>query len=112
MSKSKPSEIPEHVKQQAERIVKTFNETVIEDPNRRYVTRFKGKYLYLDRLDYDYRSHMCRLNYLGQMDDWEFAIYKYSDGIYDPDEWAFPGSQHIDGTIEGAMKATLEAYPE
>jgi hypothetical protein len=45
------------------------------------------------------------------MDSWEFAIYKYSDERYDPDEWMFPGAGHIDGTIEGAIKAGLEAYP-
>ncbi len=30
---------------------------------------------------------------------------------YDPDEWMFPGSGYLDGTVEGAMKAGLEAYP-
>jgi hypothetical protein len=45
------------------------------------------------------------------MDTWEFAIYKYSDERYDPDEWMFPGAGDVDGTIEGAMKAVLEAYP-
>ena len=30
---------------------------------------------------------------------------------YDAEEWLFPGSQHIDGTVEGAMRAGLEAYP-
>ena len=45
------------------------------------------------------------------MGDWEFAIFKYSDGNYDADEWMFPGSEHVDGTIEGAMRAGLEAYP-
>jgi hypothetical protein len=45
------------------------------------------------------------------MGDWEFAIFKYSDGNYDADEWMFPASEHVDGTIEGAMRAGLEAYP-
>jgi hypothetical protein len=44
------------------------------------------------------------------MEDWSFAIYKYSDERYDEEEWFFPGSEHVDGTIEGAMKAGLEAY--
>jgi hypothetical protein len=30
---------------------------------------------------------------------------------YDPDEWFFPGSEFVDGTLQGAMKAGLEAYP-
>jgi hypothetical protein len=45
------------------------------------------------------------------MDDWEFAIFKYSDKCYDTDEWMFPGSGHVNGTVEGAMRAGLEAYP-
>ncbi len=32
-------------------------------------------------------------------------------GSYDPDEWFFPGSESVDGTVAGAMKAGLAAYP-
>jgi hypothetical protein len=52
-----------------------------------------------------------RLTYTGDPASWEFAIYKYSDERYDAAEWLFPGSEHVDGTIEGALKAGLEAYP-
>ena len=45
------------------------------------------------------------------MNEWEFAIYKYSDERYDPNEWMFPGAEYLNGTIEGALKAGLEAYP-
>jgi len=38
-------------------------------------------------------------------------VPKYSDERYDPDEWMFPGAESLDGTIEGALKAGLEAYP-
>ncbi len=112
MTKSKPPEIPESVQQQADKIVQKFNKTVIKDPSRYYVPRFKGKYLHLDRVSIRRPDRICRLKYNGQIDDWDFAIYKYSDGAYDPDEWAFPGSEHVDGTIEGAMKAGLKAYPD
>lgn len=46
------------------------------------------------------------------MDGWEFAIYKYSDNGYDPEEWGFPGAELLDGTVTGAMEAGMEAYPE
>ena len=111
MSKSKSSEIPEQVRQQVNEIVQHFNATVIQDPNRYYMPRIRSKYLYLDRLDYDFLSHVCRLKYSGQIDHWDFAIYKYSSGTYDADEWMFPGSGHVDGTLEGAMQAGLKAYP-
>ena len=52
MSKSKRQVIPEQVKKQADEIVDAFNQTVIKDPNRYYITRYKGAYLYLDRFDF------------------------------------------------------------
>ena len=71
----------------------------------------RGKFLYLDRSDYGRIGPVCRLTYTGDMDDWEFAIFKWSSETYDPDEWMFPGSGEVDGTVKGAMKAGLEAYP-
>ena len=56
-------------------------------------------------------SQICRLTYTGDMEDWEFAIFKYSSERYDPDEWMFPGSGELDGSVEGAMRAGLAAYP-
>lgn len=103
--------ITEQIKKQADEIVKAFNETVIKNPNRYYVTRYKGSYLYIDRLDHDSISHLCRLKYTGNMDEWEFEIFKYSNESYDAEDWFFPGSGHVDGTIKGALKAGLEAYP-
>jgi hypothetical protein len=47
----------------------------------------------------------------GSIDNWDFAIFKYSDERYDPEEWFFTGANQVDGTVEGAMKAGLEAYP-
>jgi hypothetical protein len=77
-----------------------------------YVPRFRGAYLYLDRIGYNGRpSEICRLKWCGAMDTWEFAIYKHSKNHYDPDEWMFPGSGEVDGTVIGAMKAGNEAYP-
>ena len=95
--------LPNDVKKHVEEIVTHFNATEIRDPRCRYVPRYRGKFLYLDREDYGRLHPMCRLEYAGKMDDWSFAIYKYCDERYDDDEWFFPGSGHVDGTIEGAM---------
>jgi hypothetical protein len=83
----------------------------IEDPGSYYLTRYRGRFLYLDRLSPEGPGPICRLEYTGSMHQWGFAIYKYSDERYDPDEWFFPGEEHVDGTIEGALKAGMEAYP-
>jgi hypothetical protein len=108
---AKTKAIPAEIKAQADAIVKEFNEKVIRNPNYHYVTRYKGNYLYLDIYRYGQCGPICRLTYTGDMLKWEFAIYRYSKEFYDPNEWMFPGSNFVDGTIQGAMKAGLKAYP-
>ncbi len=103
--------IPQEIKKQADKIVEDFNQNVIVSPNVYYITRYRGRFLYLDRFNYGRSGSICRLEYTGSIDNWEFAIFKYSNERYDPDEWMFYGSEHVDGTIAGAMKAGLEAYP-
>ncbi|MBC8182479.1 hypothetical protein H8E88_15375 [candidate division KSB1 bacterium] len=103
--------IQKEIKEKVESIVSQFNEKTFKKNDCYYVARFNGKFLYLDRNDYGKIGPICRLTYNGKMNDWDFAIFKWSREIYDPDEWMFPGAKHIDGTVEGAMKAGLEAYP-
>ncbi|MFC1833822.1 hypothetical protein ACFL2Q_03690 [Thermodesulfobacteriota bacterium] len=106
----KKAAIPPEIKDEVERIVEEFNEQVLKDHGRYYLTRFRGRFLYLDRSDHSRIGPICRLEYTGSIDDWEFAIFKFSSGSYDSLDWFFPGSDLIDGTVEGAMKAGLEAY--
>ncbi len=103
--------IPDEVKAQVLEIVDRFNRKQLHRSGRRYIPRFKGKHLYLDRDDLGAVGPICRLEYRGGMAEWEFAIFKYSSETYDPEEWMFPGSEHVDGTVEGALKAGTEAYP-
>ena len=103
--------IPQHVREQANSIVASFNRQVIKDRECFYVTRYSAGYLYLNRHNYGPVGQICRLKYQGALDKWDFAIYRYSKERYDPDEWFFPGVEHVDGTIAGALKAGLEAYP-
>jgi hypothetical protein len=104
-------QIPNDIKQRADEVVNQFNKTVIKKTSSYYVTRYKGDFLYLDRANYGQRGSICRLTYTGDFTNWGFAIFKYSSETYDSSEWFFPGSEHVDGTIEGAMKAGLAAYP-
>ena len=103
--------ISDEVKHEVKRIVEQFNQSVLARAGCQYLPRYRGRYLYLDREGSGRRTQICRLEYSGKIDDWEFAIFKYSSERYDSDEWFFPGSEFIDGTIEGAMKAGMEAYP-
>ena len=101
--------IPDDVRNEVEEIVERFNATA----DYPYVARFRGKFLYLGRKNYFGEvAPICRLTYTGDVQQWEFAIYKYSSDGYDPDEWMFPGMGHVDGTVEGALKAGQEAYPD
>ena len=109
--KPKAKGIPAEVQEQAEEVVAKFNKEILKNGEIEYTARFKGNYLHLDRRDFGSKPDpICRLKYTGDFDDWDFAIYKYSDGAYDPDEW-FPGDDEVDGTIEGAMRVGLKAYP-
>lgn len=78
---------------------------------RGYAARFKGKYLYLERTNHARPTEICRLAWTGQVDAWEFAIYRHWRKFYDPNGRMFPGAQQVNGTAEGAMKAGMEAYP-
>lgn len=105
------AKIPKDIKAQVEEIVNRFNQKVIQDPNYFFVLRFRGSFVYLDRKEGRIVSKCGRLEYGENMKNWAFAIFKYSSESYDPDEWMFPGSEHLNGTVEGGLKACLEAYP-
>jgi hypothetical protein len=105
--------IPSQQRREAESIFERFNREVLGGGEVRYAARFKGLYLYLDRIDFSgaEMAPICRLKFTGEATDWQFAIYKYSRDIYDPGEAWFWGYEKVDGKIEGALCAGLAAYP-
>lgn len=113
----KKQTIPPEIQAEVQKLIDEFNRENFSAPAFKkfgisgYSARFKGKYLYLDRDDMGEPSPICRLTWNGRMDNWDFAIYKYSDNRYDPEEWFFPGEKYVDGTVTGAMKAGMIAYP-
>lgn len=114
--------VPPEIQAEVQKLVEEFNRIYLKESTsflkaffsskykRGYSARFRGKYLYLDRTDRSEPLPICRLTWNGSMDDWRFAIYKYSSEKYDPEEWFFPGDEYVDGTVTGAMKAGMEAY--
>jgi hypothetical protein len=117
----KPS-IPVDIQEEVQKLIDEFNRVELKDSTslleaffrkkikRGYSARFKGKYLYLDRTDRYQPLPICRLTWQGRMDNWDFAIYKYSSERYDAEEWFFPGEEFVDGTVTGAMRAGMVAY--
>ena len=103
--------IPDEIREQMDRRIETFNQKQLPKSKCYYISRYKGKFMYLDRWQYGSQNRVCRLKFNDQIDDWEFAIFKWSDEAYDPEEIFFPGRESVDGTVEGAMKAGNLAYP-
>ncbi len=106
----KTKQIPADVKEEALRTIDRFNNTKLKGTECAFVARFQGRFLYLDRDELGQIGPICRLEYRGGKKGWSFAIYKYTTERYDPEEWMFPGSEFVDGTILGAMKAGMRAY--
>lgn len=103
--------IPDEVREKVLEEVDKFNQLELKWINARYIARFQGRFLYLDRLAYNRKEPVIRMEYFREIDEWEFAIFKWSKEFYDPEERMFPGSELVDGTISGAMRAGMAAYP-
>jgi len=72
------------IKAQVDAIVARFNAEQLRDrPWAHYVTTYRGAHLYLGHQRGGRVWPVCRLTYTGDMNHWEFAIYKYSDEHYD-----------------------------
>jgi len=103
--------IPKEIQQQVYDEVASFNATHFSGKNIEYQANIKGNFVYLSRRSYSVETKICRLKYTGDLTDWEFAIFKYANDNYDPNEMFFPGMGELDGTLKGAMAAGMEAYP-
>jgi hypothetical protein len=120
MAKKASTAIPTEVKEDIEARVGAFN-TVNKC---KYEVKFKGKFCYLSRTDIrplftamfgamnkPVVTEIGRLEWKGDSEKMNFAVYKYSRDGYDADEFLFSGSNRLNGTIEGAMIAGFEIYP-
>jgi len=106
------SKIPKEIKEIVDKIIDDFNAASFKkESGIKYYLISKGEFLYLNRKEKEQDGPISRLKFNGKIDNWGFAIFKWSSEKYDPDEFFFPGSQHLNGTIEGALKASNEAYP-
>ncbi len=105
--------ITPEIKQQVEKIIEQFNNTELDliSDFYSYFATYKNKFIYLKIQKEDVVYPAGRLTYNGNLNDLEFAIYKFSSEKYDGDEFMFPGSQHLDGSVKGALYACNTAYP-
>ena len=79
----------------------------------RYLADARGKFIYIARMKPGdpFYERIGRLTYEGDTENMEFVIFNFSSRKYDPKKKHFPGSQYLDGTIEGALKALTTVYP-
>lgn len=129
--------IPKEVKSEVLEIVEAFN----EEHKTTFQMTFRGQFAYLAKTEKQqvniantFRQMMAqkmgipikqltaqdapiietklgRLKYNGKMDNWDFAVFRYSREVYDADEFMFPGAMELDGTVVGALRAGMELYP-
>jgi len=104
--------IPEQIKESVEIIVNEFNETKLVEFNCKFVAEYKGNFLYL-LLDEGLPklAPTLRMKFKGSMDNWEFAIFKWSNETYTTDYFFIPGCKHVNGSISSALQAAIIAYP-
>ena len=121
--------IPDEIKKEVLKIVDDYN----KEFETMFQATFRTQYCYISRFDQarqlpafnffgisfkrnvpDDRimeTNLGRLKWTGNMNEWEFAVYKYSRENYDPDEWFFPGARELDGTVLGVLKLGYTIYP-
>ncbi|MFT5909524.1 MAG: hypothetical protein ACI9XO_001039 [Paraglaciecola sp.] len=129
--------IPKEIKIEILKIVEAFN----EERQTAFQMTFRGQFAYLAKSEKQkvniantFRQMMAqkmgipikklaaqdaptvetklgRLKYNGQMDNWSFAVFRYSREIYDAEEFMFPGAEELDGSVEGTLRAGMELYP-
>ncbi len=95
-----------------------------KDRCQEVVVRFRGAFAYIDAFPLQQQfmlgttpeeqarieatpTHLCRLGYLGNLERWEFAFFKYSDEKYEP---SFLPSGAFVGTPEEAFDCAAQVY--
>jgi len=104
--------VPIEVQMQLADRIMNFNKKNLAGNPCTYCVDARGKFIYLLRKTInDSFEKIGRLTYDGDLEDMDFAIFRYSIEKYDAACDYFDGIECIDGTIEGAMMAGLKAYP-
>ena len=110
--------IPEYARHALEDRLKTHARTAWTERCAGVDVRFRGKYAYVDVFDSDpwfmpgstneekeqirqTPVKMCRLTWTGDMEAWELAFHKYSNGRYEP-------SLPFDGSTSSSPEACFD----
>ena len=93
-------------------MVNDYNKKILSQKTAaRCIANPKGKFIYLMYIyPNDKIKRVGRLTYNSELKNMEFAIFKYRTETYVTNK-SFRGDEYLNGTIEGALKAVLKAYP-
>jgi len=108
--KTKRKSIPHRLQIEIDRIRTAFNLRVLREEELRYVAQFRSGYLYLLYDTPDGVEPFCRLEFTGDMNRWDFSVYRSTSKRFHPPAQSFAGNAFLDGTVEGALKAGVVAY--
>ena len=75
--------IPKEIQEEIVDKINKFNQKTFRGLLKQlsYSPEFKGKYLYLKRIEYGRISPVARLTYTGDINEWDFAIFKWSTDV-------------------------------
>jgi hypothetical protein len=106
------TKIAQEVQDEVNQIIARFNKMTFPGTDQfYYFARFKGSFIYINRQEEHFDTPIARLKYNGDLKTLDFAIYKWSTESYSANEFMFPGWNLVNGTVEGALHAGMEAYP-
>lgn len=93
------------------RRAKDFSEQIQD--GYRYLADARGRFIYLCRMKPEDKFYirLGRLTYEGGTENMKFVLCNSSTGKYDSKLQNFRGVECLDGTIEGALRAIVKAYP-
>lgn len=115
-----PREIPENVRRALKERLERHAARKWKGLYREIIVRFRRNFAYVDVLEAvaDMKgekhreseaipTHLCRMRYLGDINKWEFAFYKYSDERYEP---CYLPSGSFTGTPEMCFDCAAVVY--
>ena len=112
--------IPEVVQRALQARLERHAQTAWKDRCRAVLIRFRGAYAYVDALPSDQEAlleggtgkketpvRLCRLGYLGNANQWQYAFFKYSDMKY---ALSLVASGSFEATPEEAFDCSAGVY--
>jgi hypothetical protein len=88
--------VPMEIQSEIGKRVTAFNDKYLSKKGGRYWADARGKFIYLRYGDeFQTSDPICRLTYHGDLENMDFAIFKWSTEKYDPNEFCITSTEHL-----------------